>query len=428
MATQPDGRRGALLRAYDKATGKDAGAVHAGAADRVADDLYAGANITVAIGPATGELRRSSAGPAGWLELALADAHCREHGPTFRWGENVRLKLDATGIKSRMRFTPPQPASSSIIAMLIGALAQERDRAKSRINKWNCRDLPSDAAWRRQGQADLGSLAQFKGKLGSSAATLAGALEKMSALDKELSRLYVYASMLSDQDTRDATHRGMQQEMVQIASGFSAQASFIEPEILKLPNGTIDRFIASEPRLKIYSFYLKDIAWRASHTLTENEEKILADADRWPVPATPRYPRTQIFRTRRHTQRRPDGEAGSGGVHRSAGAAEPRRSREGDVRLLHCPRQLRPHLRHDDERGSAEGAVLREAEVPDRARNGAGRSEHPRPFTRGWLTRQPQPADVPPLSRCASRCSASISCTTTISTRRSSVPQPRVLA
>jgi len=28
VATQPDGRRGALLRAYDKATGKEAGSVY----------------------------------------------------------------------------------------------------------------------------------------------------------------------------------------------------------------------------------------------------------------------------------------------------------------------------------------------------------------------------------------------------------------
>ena len=28
IATQPDGRKGALLRAYDKATGKDAGSVY----------------------------------------------------------------------------------------------------------------------------------------------------------------------------------------------------------------------------------------------------------------------------------------------------------------------------------------------------------------------------------------------------------------
>ncbi len=34
----------------------------------------------------------------------------------------------------------------------------------------------------------------------------------------------------------------------------------------------------SEPRLKVHQFYLADIVRRAAHTLTENEEKILADA------------------------------------------------------------------------------------------------------------------------------------------------------
>jgi len=100
----------------------------------------------------------------------------------------------------------------------------------------------------------------------------------MSALDKEVSRLYVYASMLADQDTRDAAHQGMRQEMVQLASNFSAQESFIEPEILRLPKGTIEKALASEPRLKVYSFYLHDIERRAAHTLGESEEKLLADA------------------------------------------------------------------------------------------------------------------------------------------------------
>ena len=119
--------------------------------------------------------------------------------------------------------------------LTVGALAQERDRAKIPDQyKWNLADIyPSQAAWRAAKEkfaGDVSKLAQFKGRLGSSQATLAGALEMMSALDKELSRLYVYASMLSDQDTRDAAHRGMNQEMVQIAAGFSAQAIPARPD------------------------------------------------------------------------------------------------------------------------------------------------------------------------------------------------------
>ncbi|RDJ93309.1 hypothetical protein B4Q13_22770, partial [Lacticaseibacillus rhamnosus] len=60
------------------------------------------------------------------------------------------------------------------------------------------------------------------------------------------------------------------------AASFSAQGSFIEPEILRLPRGTVEKFVAAEPRLKTYAFYLEDIARRAPHTLSDREEKILA--------------------------------------------------------------------------------------------------------------------------------------------------------
>src|SRR5262249_21594481 len=50
------------------------------------------------------------------------------------------------------------------------------------------------------------------------------------------------------------------------------------PGVIRLERSTVDRFIGSEPRLKVYRFYLGDIARRAPHTLSDNEEKILAAA------------------------------------------------------------------------------------------------------------------------------------------------------
>src|SRR4051812_26422321 len=171
----------------------------------------------------------------------------------------------------------------AVAALTVTALGQERDRAKIPDQyKWNLADIyPSDAAWRAAKDrltADVPQLRQFQGKLTSSPASLADALDKEYALDKELSRLYVYASMLADQDTRDAAHQGMKQEMTQLASAFAADASYIEPEILKANKAVIERFVASEPRLKVYQFYLQDVARRAAHTLSDSEEKLLADA------------------------------------------------------------------------------------------------------------------------------------------------------
>jgi oligoendopeptidase F len=169
------------------------------------------------------------------------------------------------------------------VMLTVQGSAQERDRAQIPDRyKWNLADIyPAVDAWKSAKEkirTDLSQLGQYKGRLASSPATLADALDKLYALDKELSRAYVYASMLADEDTRDATHEGMRQEMVQLAAAFGAQASYIEPEILRFPAGTVEKFVAAEPRLKTYAFYLRDIARRAPHTLSENEEKILADA------------------------------------------------------------------------------------------------------------------------------------------------------
>jgi oligoendopeptidase F len=160
---------------------------------------------------------------------------------------------------------------------------QERDRARIDDKyKWNLDEVyPSVAVWRADKHRVTSALTvikTFAGRLGSSAQVLADALDTTTNLEKELSRLYVYASMLSDQDTRSPEPQGMTQEMQLLFAEFSALASYMEPEILRVGGDTIDSFLAAEPRLSVYAFYLRDIVRRASHTLTDSEEKILADA------------------------------------------------------------------------------------------------------------------------------------------------------
>src|SRR5688572_25434065 len=168
----------------------------------------------------------------------------------------------------------------SVVLLTLTGGAQERDRAKiPEKYKWNLTDIyPDETAWRAAKDklaAELPQLRQYQGKLTESPRTIADALDKQAMFDKELSRLYVYASMLADQDTRDSRHQGMRQEMVQLAAALGAQAAYIEPEILKAGKSTIEKLIASEPRLKVYRFYLEDVARRAAHTLTDSEEKLL---------------------------------------------------------------------------------------------------------------------------------------------------------
>jgi oligoendopeptidase F len=162
------------------------------------------------------------------------------------------------------------------------AIAPERDRASIEDKyKWNLADLyPDAAAWRASKErltAELPLLRAFRGRLSASSGVLAEALDALMALRKECMRLHVYASMLSDEDTRDSTHQGMRQEMAQVEAALGAESSFVEPELLHAGRDLLLRFLAEEPRLGIYAHLLRDIMRRADHTLSDAEEKLLAD-------------------------------------------------------------------------------------------------------------------------------------------------------
>jgi oligoendopeptidase F len=72
--------------------------------------------------------------------------------------------------------------------------------------------------------------------------------------------------MSLDQDTKVQLYLGMQQEMSQLGASFSAEAAFIEPEILKIDPAKVQGFIKGEKKLEIYKHYLDDILRRRAHT------------------------------------------------------------------------------------------------------------------------------------------------------------------
>jgi oligoendopeptidase F len=187
------------------------------------------------------------------------------------------MPIEVTTVSPRL----PRSMFQCAATLLPPAQAQDRDRGKVPDEyKWDLTAIyPSDEVWRAAKDklaSQFPALRNFQGVLASSASHLADALETASAFDKELTRLYVYASMMSDQDTRVSAYQGMQQEMIQLASVLGTEAAFIEPEILQMDNATIARFVAEEPRLDIYRQYLDDIARRRAHTLSNAEEKLLA--------------------------------------------------------------------------------------------------------------------------------------------------------
>jgi oligoendopeptidase F len=161
--------------------------------------------------------------------------------------------------------------------------ARQRERGEyPQHYTWNLSPVyADDAAWQREKEwlkGELPSLDRFRGTLGKSSGTLLACLELMTRLGKEFARLYCYASMRSDEDTRNSKYLGMEQEISQLGSDFSARTAFMQPEVLGIGRDTIESWISNEPGLKIFRHSLDDILRRKSHTGTEGEERILANA------------------------------------------------------------------------------------------------------------------------------------------------------
>jgi oligoendopeptidase F len=146
--------------------------------------------------------------------------------------------------------------------------------------KWNLTDIyKSDSEWRVANDAIPGKINEvdkFKGTLTKSASNLLKCLEYNSEINKEMYKLYTYASLNSDLDTRDMKYTGMKQEQAQKYFDYEAKAAFIQPEILTADWNMIEGFIKSEPKLEPYRKGLNDMFRTKKHTLSEPEERILA--------------------------------------------------------------------------------------------------------------------------------------------------------
>lgn len=147
--------------------------------------------------------------------------------------------------------------------------------------KWNLEDIyKTDDVWKAEKeriQEAMQQMGKYKGKLTQSAATLLEALELNSSLAKEMTRLFSYASMKSDQDTRVTKYAGMKQELQQVFAQYSALTSYIEPELLaSLDENKISQFVSQAKGLEVYQFYLKDLLRKRAHRGSEEVEKVMA--------------------------------------------------------------------------------------------------------------------------------------------------------
>ncbi len=121
------------------------------------------------------------------------------------------------------------------------------------------------------------SLTYYQGRLGEGVSTLKEAVEKMLSLHRKLATLYTYAHLRHDEDLADDTHKTAFNRISMAYHQFEQETSWFQPELLALSESAIQSYLDSE-ELSGYRHYLESLVRLKPHTLSKNEEAILAQA------------------------------------------------------------------------------------------------------------------------------------------------------
>ncbi|GAC1645240.1 MAG: oligoendopeptidase F [Ktedonobacteraceae bacterium] len=145
---------------------------------------------------------------------------------------------------------------------------------------WNLESIfATDKEWERdfqELQQRLPELEVLQGTLAQSGQALLAVLQKRDDMSLSLEKLYVYTSMRRDEDTTNGKYQAMADRAMQLVVRATTAISFIEPEILALPQETLNRFLQETPGLTLYAQQLHDLNRKRGHVRSAEVEAVLA--------------------------------------------------------------------------------------------------------------------------------------------------------
>lgn len=147
---------------------------------------------------------------------------------------------------------------------------------------WALSDLYSnDEAWQKDFdrlQEMVQSFGAFAGTLGQKADALLGFLQAQDDMEKVANVVFSYSFRKADQDTRDAASQALRQKSQDLWVQINQALSFATPEILAIPDETMEKFYREQPKLEQYRLALTRIMRKKAHTLSPEMEQFLSAA------------------------------------------------------------------------------------------------------------------------------------------------------
>ncbi len=137
---------------------------------------------------------------------------------------------------------------------------------------WDLGDLFASAqAWEAELEALDAAREQvhpYQGRLGESAATLRECLDAVEQLQARLTRAGTFAWLRNAQDGTNPQYQAALARVDALEARLDASIAFVESEILALPAGTVERFLAQDKALAVHKVPLQDLLDTQPHRLS----------------------------------------------------------------------------------------------------------------------------------------------------------------
>lgn len=160
-------------------------------------------------------------------------------------------------------------------------MAKQRNEIEEKYT-WDLSTIfPTDEAFEAelaQVSEEVKKAASLAGHLLDSADSLLTTTEVQLDLMRRIEKLYSYAHMKNDQDTRVAKYQEYQAKGMTLYSDFGQSFAFYEPEFMAITEEQYQAFLAEQPALQLYQHYFDKLLKKKAHILTQREEELLAGA------------------------------------------------------------------------------------------------------------------------------------------------------
>ncbi len=121
------------------------------------------------------------------------------------------------------------------------------------------------------------TIAKFKGRLKEGPEKVKELLSLIFQIARDVDKLYTYAHLRHDEEVTVTENKEAYEKISSLAHAFSQECAWFEPELLALPQTLIDSYLQSSILLP-FRFHLEKIIHLKSHTLSNDEEELLAKA------------------------------------------------------------------------------------------------------------------------------------------------------